>query len=91
MTINLGKMVPGAEVEFSLDLAKMIPAGETLSSAVVKALGGTSAATAEYLTTIDTKVYFLVSALAEGKAEFDVIGTFSNGRADGDRVLINVE
>lgn len=91
MMIPIGRMVPGADIDFSLDLAKKIPTGEILTAGTVTMRSGAQAASATFSSIEGTKVLFRVVATAKGKATFDVVGTFSNGRDDGEQMVVFVD
>lgn len=91
MTQLLGTLVPGAEVDFSLDLAGMIPSGATLTAGAVNMRSGATVANVTFTAIDGTKVLFRVLASAPGTATFDVVGTFSNGRDDGEQCQIVVQ
>ena len=90
MSILFGTMVPGAEVDFSLDLAPKIPDGATLQSAVINVRSGAGTATLTYIAVDGTKVLFRALALVPGSVVFDVVGSFSNGRDDGEKCRLSV-
>lgn len=91
MPKNLGSFVPGADVRLSFDLANKVPAGATLSDAAVNMRRGADAAQVTKVSISGTDVYIRVRALAYGTAVFDIVGTFSNGDADGEECQVSVE
>ena len=91
MSKNFGAMVPGADIDFSLDLAGKIPAGATLTGGAVNMRSGASVAQATFTSINGTKIYLRVVALAQGIATFDVVGAFSSGKDDGEQCQITVE
>lgn len=91
MSTNFGTMVPGADVDFSFDLAGKIPLGETLTGGTVNVRSGAAAAQITFLEIEGTKVLFNVTALAKGYVTFDILGAFSGGKDDGEQAHIVIK
>lgn len=91
MPKNFGTMVPGADIDFSLNLAPKIPAGASLTAAAINVRSGGAAAQVTRTAIADTTVYLNIVALAPGICVFDVVGTFSSGRDDGEQCQVSVE
>lgn len=89
MQINLDPMVPGADILFGIDLAGMIPATRTLSSAAISERQGADLA-AITATVSGTRAVVRIVAAAPGRILFDVVGTFSDGSKDGVQVAVQV-
>lgn len=90
MSVSLGTMLPGQKVNFSLDLASLIPAGQTLASVAVNVRSGIGGVTFTNVSASTTKAIFRAEAVTVGRVVADVIGTFSDGQIDGDQVEISV-
>lgn len=90
MSIPFGTMLPGEKINFSLDLAAKIPAGQTLSSATVTARQFASSINFTQVSVSGSKVVFRAEAVGVGRVIADVIGTFSDGQIDGDQIEIVV-
>lgn len=88
--IDLGQMLPGSDVKYSLDFAKRIPPGAALSAVTVTMREGGAFAAASFVSFSGSIGNFSVEAIAKGAAVFDVVGTFSDGSADGAQFVVLV-
>jgi len=87
--ITLEPMVPGADILFGIDLAGMIPATRTLSSAAITERQGADLA-AITATVTGTRALVRIVASAPGAIVFDLIGTFSDGTKDGPQINLRI-
>lgn len=90
MSVSLGTMLPGEKINFSLDLASLIPSAQSLSGVAVTVRSGASCITFTNVSISTTKAVFRAEATAPGRVIADVIGTFSDGQIDGDQIEIMV-